>query len=111
MTEYTHTPGPWEVEKNDDGCVCVVMGSAIDNPGEYACADCWESEADWDDPVAKANASLMAAAPDMAAALEMMMAAYEAVLSGIGGIVVKDYKLINDAPCAARDALAKARGR
>lgn len=44
---------------------------------------------------------------DLVAALEMMMNAYEAVLPGIGSIVVKDYTLINDAPCAARSALAR----
>ena len=110
MDEHIHTPGPWDIEENDDGCISVIMGSAVVSPGEYACADSWASDADWDDPVAMANATLMAAAPDMLEALEMMMAAYEAVLPGIGSIVVKDYMLINDAPCAARAAIAKAKG-
>lgn len=46
-----------------------------------------------------------AMAGDMAQALRMMLEAYEMVLPGIAKISVSNYALINDAPCAARDAL------
>jgi hypothetical protein len=58
-----------------------------------------------------ADARLIAAAPDLLAALKMLMAAYESVLPGIRYIAVQDYKLVNDAPVAAERAIAKVEGR
>jgi hypothetical protein len=62
-------------------------------------------------PQDRKNACLVAAAPQLLAALKALMAAYESVLPGIKFIAVKDYKLVNDAPVAAERAIAKAEGR
>lgn len=57
---------------------------------------------------AKAYAALAntgKALADCAQALRMMIDAYEMLLPGLAKISVNNYALINDAPCAARDAL------
>ena len=57
MSGYQFTPGPWRVSADDPGLVETTIGSLF-------IADCnTASEADF------ANASLIAAAPDMLAAL------------------------------------------
>lgn len=56
-----HTPGPWEVEPR------AGRGAWISGPGE----DSWAALAlGRDDEIATANAHLIAAAPDMLAALK-----------------------------------------
>ena len=93
-----HTPGPW---KNDgptrQGGVRIVA------PYKPTCTymvaevlpDCP------DDATRDANARLIAAAPDLLAALEKVLAAYEAAREpGHGTILIDE----------ARDAIAKARG-
>ncbi|WP_285905103.1 hypothetical protein [Pseudodesulfovibrio pelocollis] len=50
----------------------------------------------------------IAAAPDMARALKMMLKALDELMPGIGKICVQDYAILNDAPLAAKEALAKA---
>ncbi len=42
---------------------------------------------------------------ELEAALKLMVRAYESLLPGLRHIAVQDYKLINDAPVAARNAL------
>lgn len=42
---------------------------------------------------------------EMAQALKLMMKAYEMILPGVAKISVNDYALLNDAPCAAGEAL------
>jgi len=61
-------------------------------------------------PDARAHAHLIAAAPELYAALERMLAAHVALFPGLRHIAVQDYREQNEAPIAARAALAKARG-
>ncbi len=61
-----HTNGPWKVSLTDDTVVVDANGAevaAID--GDYNHPDTW--------PVMEANARLIAAAPDLLAALEAIM--------------------------------------
>lgn len=44
-------------------------------------------------------------------ALEKMLKAYEMILPGVAKIAVQDYKLLNDAPCAATSALARVKDK
>jgi hypothetical protein len=101
-----HTEGPWTTDlviSSQAGRVAIEPDIAIVyvQPSRY---DGSESKR------RLANARLIACAPDLLAALEEMLKAYEAVLPGIKFISVPNYQLINDAPCAARAAIAKARG-
>ena len=64
MSAGTHTPGPWRVGPVDDTIVTDAAGkevAAID--GDYNSPDEW--------PRMEANARLIAAAPDMLAALRL----------------------------------------
>lgn len=77
----THTPGPWELEYDSElGEFTIRMGPAIENPGQYEPQhhlDWGEFYEDADDvherrqfEEAHANARLIAAAPEMYAALK-----------------------------------------
>jgi len=48
---------------------------------------------------------------DLLAALEGMLRVQDALMPGLRHIAVQDYALINDAPIAARAAIANARGQ
>lgn len=70
--KHMHSPGPWIVGPVDDTVVSDASGlevAAID--GDYNTPDTWL--------VMEANARLIAAAPDMLAALEAIEAANERV--------------------------------
>ena len=87
-----HTPGPWRLSPADDTVVIDATGSevaAID--GDYNQPEAW--------PLMEANARLIAAAPDMLAALEAIMG--ERWSPGGRSEHVSDL---------ARAAIAKARG-
>jgi hypothetical protein len=69
----THTPGPWEASMGDDGRHCVVsppLESKV-TPWFTAIVQCA------DDEIEAANAALIAAAPDLLAALESAAASLE----------------------------------
>jgi len=104
---HTHTSGPWScVHDNDwDGAHVIDKSGRIvadcqgcDIPGTHG-------EVGTDD--AKANARLIAAAPELLAALEAFLRAPSIGSSGSGSstIVVQDFNLR-----AARAAIAKAEG-
>ena len=103
MQEKTHTPGPWYIREQDDidaegnGYVWAVKGeshgSYIQNPGHAN---------------SEANARLMAAAPELLAALEDM-AAWEESLRGridAEASIVESFTVAGD---TARAAIAKAK--
>lgn len=105
------TKGPWEAARPDD--------LDVDGAGVFA-----KNKAGLSFYVAKAtnlgtadpepmlaNARLIAAAPDMLDALKRMLAVYEALMPGLRHIAVRDYAEINDAPLAARKAIAKAEAK
>lgn len=92
-----HTPGPW-----------YVRGRLIEAPSKTVAAlskvtDCekWRDES-------TANALLLAAAPELLAALKMLLRATDQMLPGVKYIACQDYAILNDAPIAARAAIAKA---
>lgn len=51
--------------------------------------------------------ALIAERDELAEALRRMLAVYEALMPGVRYIAVKNYAELNDAPLAARAALAK----
>jgi len=114
MSETKFTPGPWEICK-DGACPCKQIWSI---PGDFPVATgngvhigaVHQHMADapdliyasLSDETRKANAALIAAAPDLYAALERIV---ESVARGTSGDVCQTFDFDD-----ARDALAKARG-
>jgi len=112
------TPGPWNVDDNEDiiapdGTHVVCFGHNYDDYGGIGARSCLfgsqggeRHSVEWSAPYAAekaANARLLAAAPDLLAALRMLhddVAEY-ARLNNLGGFD-------NHAMAAARAALAKA---
>lgn len=96
MSDTPWTPGPWEVSDigdyaDFDGRSIVVIGD-----DRRVCA----THAGGDDPEGTANARLIAAAPELAEALQMFIEHYPAGINSF----------LDDAHKAARAALRKARG-
>lgn len=113
MSETTHTPGPWQLVKQegeDWGVDLVVrMGDAIDSPGAHDAAHAFtyyeglEPEGQDEEWVGKvlANAHLIAAAPEL---YDALAAAWERVHSDVcGHTCCKECE-------NAKSAMAKARG-
>jgi len=81
MSGQKHTPGPWILDEECDGLV-LAMGSRIENPSSYQTHHEIElyEEYSYDDfereqrEEAFANARLIAAAPDLLAACEKIVA-------------------------------------
>ena len=94
-----HTPGSWCVTadgliQNSDGRPIARLVSASLMAGSTI-----EREA---------NARLIAAAPDLLAALQNSLKVIEALMPGVRYISVRDYAALNDVPIAACRAIAKA---
>ena len=90
-----HTPGPWRLHPTDDTAVIAMDGTGVAGmTGYYNDPDIW--------PVMEANARLIAAAPDMLAALR------ELVRKADFGEPVPDWLNAWD---EARAAIAKAERR
>ena len=74
----THTPGPWQVEEYESARP-IPTGRILEiwphpktrNGGRIAIMPLWQLAAD--DPLTRANAALIAAAPELAKALETML--------------------------------------
>ena len=92
MSESEHTPGPWHVGDQIDGCDQINAHEWIGLASVVTRMD--DADNDCEDGIA--NARLIAAAPDMYEALK------EAVLQ-------QGHGLVNLRQC--RDAIAKAEGR
>lgn len=125
VTVADHTPGSWEacVEKSTlpsslyYGTICLLYAGLGDDEyvsvitGNGNRADGWCAEADVI-PMMRANAHLIAAAPEMLAALETMLVEFGARLSDgkpIGytvGSMSRALEMVKDAEAA----IAKARG-
>ena len=93
MSETKHTPGPWRTDAHNG------FPLDIEDPGEYMIAKAT--------PCAKAeaNARLIAAAPDLLAALESIASMYD-YEAACGDLASRLY----EATCLARAAIAKATG-
>jgi hypothetical protein len=75
-TQATHTPGPWTQIDYGDGEPVIEAASgliAIAIVNDYS-----DTAADWSPDVTQANARLIAAAPDLLAALEAILPQYMA---------------------------------
>lgn len=104
MTTYPakgipYTPGPWSVDTCDTDLVTADCDGLM---------ICWTSNADRDendDGVIEANARLIAAAPELLAALEAMRLAYVGHLAGVGADPAR-----SELNRKASAAIAKARG-
>ena len=75
MSETKWTPGPWEVVRH--GSIAEYLGPRVCRNGNISddiklCGNRWVEGAWKDDPEAHANMHLIAAAPDLYAALERM---------------------------------------
>ena len=101
MTAAKHTPGPWRVGPVDDTRVEDANGNEVAQiDGDYNQPDTW--------PLMEANARLIAAAPDMLAALK---AAKEADKINIArGGAAKFIEADQRAQRLIRAAIAKAEG-
>jgi hypothetical protein len=95
VSESKHTPGPWTVDWSDDGPVIYtgdLLIASISGSTEHI------EVQGLDEQTTEANASLIAAAPDMLAALERLL----------GNVGRSEFA---DAIGQARAAIAKARGQ
>lgn len=92
-----HTPGPWQVSRNNAGAIPLHFQppEVIGRNGQ-----CCVASQMGNGPEAEANARLIAAAPELLAACEAMLDKFQHdTLEGEAGW---------DAVCAAREAIAKA---
>jgi hypothetical protein len=116
MERFEPTPGPWPVSRTGDGKRYVIGDGLVEGPGGYEVAEVYSD--DCDPVVALANTNLIAAAPELYAALTDLRA-FVGVMVGRGadciipekidtplGIPVKIGAIMRD----AETALAKARG-
>ncbi len=104
--KVTHTPGPWPMQPTGDGKRIVIGRGLVEGPNGYEVAEVYSDDCPYD--LAEANARLIAAAPDLLAALkdaERILSYFadgETSFSGPG-----TPKTVRD---AARAALTKAEG-
>nr|WP_155997860.1 hypothetical protein [Ochrobactrum sp. UNC390CL2Tsu3S39] len=103
MAETKFTPGPWEHHVSDvRGTLCVIAENT------WICGELWNDVAPLTEAEAKANAHLIAAAPELYYALTALINRYVSLVrSGDADFwdPEAEEEVIN-----ARDALAKARG-
>jgi hypothetical protein len=93
-----HTPGPWRMSPSDDGCDFVDIHA--DDWGAFARVVIRMENDDADSPEGLANANLILAAPDMLAALKIIVDAWLSPL---------EKRALKVEMCeAARTAIAKA---
>lgn len=94
-----HTPGPWHVDRGQE---VYALGSNE----RRLIADCHAGHR----KEREANATLIAAAPELLADCEQLLLVIHDLMPGIGAIAVQDYARAHEAPIAARKAIAKAKG-
>ncbi|MCC7424353.1 MAG: hypothetical protein IT428_29140 [Planctomycetaceae bacterium] len=122
-----HTPGPWEGEYDESEESHVIrMATAIENPARYSTVHVWECRHGLSDDEehpktrqrfeeSEANMRLMASAPDLLAALESMLTAWddECPDCKCACCAPAPDDIVSPAPCSmcmARAAIAKAKG-
>lgn len=113
MNEAKHTPGPW-VTGGLSGAwpnqtIGIMRKTREINGGEHAAVNVL-SRTDEARQVASANARLIAASPDLLAALSQLLDEYiEDALAGEPGCGCQPAELCG--MCKAKDAIAKATGK
>ena len=95
-----HTPGPWQVAWSER----VETNASILGQGDQIA---WVESHQVGEERARANARLIAAAPDLLAALRAMLASPAGVARPLSGDEVRS---LSDAVSLARAAIAKATG-
>lgn len=109
-TQTAHTPGPWAIETDSDTGELYVYGPDQEDPSNGEVYQALIHSAENNDPISKANARLIAAAPMMLEALkDMLMHEGERQYSGIG--TEHDSDALEAAKAAAHAAIAAAEGR
>jgi len=117
--ETKHTPGPWEIVQSDDDFdpISIRMGTALATPGR--CRTIHRIDIDWDlergrpdYAEGRANLHLIAAAPDLYAALIEAVEAIEWRLPAEGECKCSGaFRCVaHSALDIARSALARAQG-
>lgn len=102
MTAVKHTPGPWKVFHTTNGQTILGIGEAEGSDGiTDANFGLWRSG-----PEREANARLIAAAPDMLAALKAFIAAIDRAVAFDDVSIVDE--ITDDIETAARAAISKA---
>lgn len=97
-----HTPGPWQAGTHTTAKgERIVMAEGL-NP--VAIVHNGDIRAAYD-------AALIAAAPELLAALKAHQALFEDMARFVKVMALQDYALFNEAPALARAAIAKAEGR
>lgn len=99
-----HTPGPWCVSEDDASGQAVVRGEHIE------IATCWHHCVGSIEIEMRANARLVAAAPDLLAALQGAIGALEFSQDFHRDLGNEDQAFAADRLDAARAAIAKATG-
>ena len=104
-----HTPGPWMVESDGKEDATVTAFTAVHHNPVYICRVYGEgvlARAGDSTEERAANAALIAAAPDLLAALEMAVATIERIAPKHG-----PFSSVDGTLSVARAAIAKAEGR
>lgn len=97
MSESKHTPGPWRVFRSTDGRVIIGIGESDGGGITDAGFGTWRDGAEQE-----ANAQLIAAAPELLAALKSLVAERKREWGGFGH---------HPGDESANAAIAKAEGR
>jgi hypothetical protein len=108
-----HTPGPWRIDHARHRRVYQPNDMEIragNGLGGSVIATIYAENWDMDGATDRANANLLAAAPDMLAALRAVVAAHDEWTAAVGRDGRFDDPL-NDACEHARDLIAKVEGR
>ena len=108
-----HTPGPWEVGGVGDSCVATPT-----HPDERICV-CWDprpaelEDGSWEDhsPEIRANARLIAAAPELLAVCQAIAGDLQALLDGDDFSGMSDAELFGVMLRSLNAAIGKAEGR
>lgn len=100
MSESKHTPGPWRIFETDHGSKIIGIGSEDGAGVADAGFGLWGGDSD----EARANARLVAAAPELLEALKYLVMHCK-------GLDRFEGNPINEAIRAGREAIAKAEGR
>ena len=104
MSDTKFTPGPWRYDRTNGSPTTGEHMIAGAKPGYLAeVRDCGSGDV-------RANTHLIAAAPDLYAALDAAMAFIESHVADpdITDVMIRNYRTLQD--LRPRDALAKARG-
>ncbi len=115
MSDAKHTPGPWVIWGEKSRTKDLTIGVTSETgPKKHICEMCWPADEGQSagGPTGMDDARLIAAAPDLLAALQMMDRAFISRHGCFPLDRTNDAQCLwNDAMSATRAAIAKAEGR